>query len=135
VRVFLDTNVLVSAYVARGLSADLMRLVLAEHDLVTAALQLAEFTRVLENKIGASAAEARRVATELSRFSGPAPPEPHPAITTDPDDAWILAASVSADADLLVSGDAHVLAAAKRVKRPRIVSVREAWTTLRATRP
>lgn len=34
-RVFLDTNVLVSAFATRGLCADLMRHVLAEHDLIT----------------------------------------------------------------------------------------------------
>jgi len=32
VRVFFDTNVLVSAFATRGLSADLLRLVLTEHD-------------------------------------------------------------------------------------------------------
>jgi hypothetical protein len=35
VKVFLDTNVLVSAFAARGLCADLLRDVLARHDLVT----------------------------------------------------------------------------------------------------
>jgi hypothetical protein len=34
VRVFFDTNVLVSAFLARGLCADLLRLVLTEHTLV-----------------------------------------------------------------------------------------------------
>jgi uncharacterized protein len=34
VRVFLDTNVLVSAFATRGLCADLLELVLLEHDLV-----------------------------------------------------------------------------------------------------
>ena len=35
VRVFFDTNVLVSAFLARGLCADLLRLVLREHSLLT----------------------------------------------------------------------------------------------------
>jgi hypothetical protein len=34
VKVFLDTNVLVSGFAARGLCADVMRLVLAEHELI-----------------------------------------------------------------------------------------------------
>ena len=34
-RVFFDTNVLVSDFLARGLCADLLRLVLAEHTLVS----------------------------------------------------------------------------------------------------
>jgi predicted nucleic acid-binding protein len=38
VRVFLDTNVLVSAFAARGLCADTLELVLLEHELVGEAL-------------------------------------------------------------------------------------------------
>jgi predicted nucleic acid-binding protein len=40
VRVFFDTNVLVSAFLARGLCADLLRLVLTEHTLVTSEVVL-----------------------------------------------------------------------------------------------
>jgi predicted nucleic acid-binding protein len=45
VRVFLDTNVLVSAFASRGLCADLLELVLLEHDLVSGQTVLREFTR------------------------------------------------------------------------------------------
>ena len=46
-RVFFDTNVLVSAFLARGLCADLLRLVLTEHTLVTSEVVLAELSDVL----------------------------------------------------------------------------------------
>ena len=46
-RVFFDTNVLVSAFLARGLCADLLRLVLSEHTLVCSELVLAELSAVL----------------------------------------------------------------------------------------
>ena len=49
-RVFFDTNVLVSAYTARGLSADLFRLVLTEHELLTGEVNLLEFRRVLGHR-------------------------------------------------------------------------------------
>ncbi len=39
-KVFLDTNVLVSAFTTRGLSADLFRLVVAEHELLTGEVNL-----------------------------------------------------------------------------------------------
>jgi len=35
VKVFLDTNILVSGVATRGLCADVIRLVLAEHELIT----------------------------------------------------------------------------------------------------
>jgi len=47
VRVFLDTNVLVSAFATRGVCADLVRFVLAEHTLVTSEVVLRELRRVL----------------------------------------------------------------------------------------
>jgi predicted nucleic acid-binding protein len=50
VLVFFDTNVLVSAFLARGLCADLLRLVLTEHILVTSEVVLAELRDVLSRK-------------------------------------------------------------------------------------
>jgi uncharacterized protein len=51
VKVFLDTNVLVSGFATRGLCADVIRLVLAEHELITADVVLTELKRVLKHKI------------------------------------------------------------------------------------
>lgn len=49
-RVFFDTNVLVSAFLARGLCAVLLRLVLTEYTLVTSEVVLAELSDVLSRK-------------------------------------------------------------------------------------
>lgn len=49
-KVFLDTNVLVSAFMARGLCADLFRYVLAEHEVLTGEVNLVEFRRILRHK-------------------------------------------------------------------------------------
>ena len=50
-RVFLDTNVLVSAFATRGLCADVVRYVLAEHELIVGAVVLEELRRVLRTKM------------------------------------------------------------------------------------
>ena len=50
-RVFLDTNVLVSAFATRGLSADLFEMVLLEHELVTGKRVLQELQKALRTKI------------------------------------------------------------------------------------
>jgi hypothetical protein len=47
VRVFLDTNVLAAAFTTRGLCADLVRSVLAEHQLITGEVILGELNDVL----------------------------------------------------------------------------------------
>ena len=46
-KVFLDTNVLVSGLATRGLCADVIRLVLAEHELIAGEVALKEVERVL----------------------------------------------------------------------------------------
>jgi predicted nucleic acid-binding protein len=46
-RVCLDTNVLVAAVATRGLAADVLRLTLAEHDLLVPEVVLTELRRVL----------------------------------------------------------------------------------------
>ena len=51
-RVFVDTNVLVAAYATRGLCADLLRLILAQHELVVSRQVLDELERALRDKIG-----------------------------------------------------------------------------------
>ena len=51
-RVFLDTNVLVSAFATRGICADVLCVVLAEHTLVTGEVVLRELRRVRRTRIG-----------------------------------------------------------------------------------
>ena len=50
-RIALDTNVLVSAFATRGLSADVLNLTLVNHQLVLGEAVLGEFTRILRTKL------------------------------------------------------------------------------------
>lgn len=56
-RVLLDTNVLISAFAARGLCADQMRWLRAEHDVRTGEVNLVELRRVLTKRFKATAAQ------------------------------------------------------------------------------
>lgn len=49
-KVFLDTNVLVSGFAMRGLSADVVRLVMADHELLTGEVVINEVLRTLYEK-------------------------------------------------------------------------------------
>ena len=64
-KVFLDTNVLVSGFATRGLCADVIRLVLAEHELLTAEVVLDEVRRVLLRKIRPIACTTRVAVCEI----------------------------------------------------------------------
>ena len=50
-KVFLDTNVLVSSFITRGLCADIFRIILSEHDLLLCTYVLTELEDVLKKKI------------------------------------------------------------------------------------
>jgi len=134
VKVFLDTNVLISAFAARGLCADLMRLLLAEHEVLTGEVNLTELRRVLVQRFKAPKAQADLV-EDLLRDQTVVP---KPAVllslkVRDPDDAWVLASAVSGAAELLVTGDQDLLVLADRAPLP-ILTPREAWERLRGER-
>jgi len=131
VRVFLDTNVLVGAFVTRGLCADLLELVLTEHDLIVGETVLVELRRVLSEKLAAETSLVHRTEQLLRRQ----PVVPHPAAhlslgLRDPDDEWIVASAVAGQADVLVTGDADLLEAREDMPLP-VLSPREAWQFIR----
>ena len=109
-RVSLDTNVLVSAFTTRGICADVLAVVLAEHQLVLGEKVLAELKRVLRKKMGMPAEEVteaeaflRQEAAVVSKGSELL------AEVRDPDDAEVLAQAIEGLADVLVTGDRDLL--------------------------
>ena len=130
-RIYLDTNVLVSAYTARGICADLVRHILAEHELLTGEVNLVELRRVLKERFRAPSAQLESVEAELREQTiVPKPTEPPSIPVRDPDDAWVLASAIGAGAQMLVTGDQDLLAAAPRSPIP-IVDPRGCWELLR----
>ena len=133
-KVFLDTNVLVSAVATRGLAADVLRLIVAQHELLTGAVNLAELQRVLRDKLHAPA----RTVRELEAFLRTHTIVPKPAVVLDipvrdPDDRWVLASAVAGAADVLVTGDRDLLDLAGRAPLP-IVDPRGFWELIHRPR-
>lgn len=127
-RVFLDTNVLVSAYATRGLCAEVLRLVLAEHELVVGEVVLEELERVLGEKIGLPAPDVAAILSFLREH----PVQPRPASVgevdvRDPDDAWVLASAVEAKAEVLVTGDPDLLDLGPTAEGLRVTNPRGFW--------
>ncbi|MHB1861421.1 MAG: putative toxin-antitoxin system toxin component, PIN family [Gemmatimonadaceae bacterium] len=130
-KVFLDTNVLVSAYTARGLCADLLRQILAEHELLTGEVNLAELQRVLRDRLHAPPVLVAAVEAELrDNTIVPKPAQPSAVLIRDPDDRWVLASAVAGAADMLVTGDQDLLTVANQAPLP-IVDPRGCWDRLR----
>ena len=131
-KVFLDTNVLVSGFATRGLCADVVREVLASHHLVISSQLLSELSRVLQHKIGLPADFVAEIVDMLKQDAHMSNPTHLPAVALlDTSDLPILSSAVNAKADLLVTGDKELLALG-RVESLEIVSPRGFWKRLKA---
>ena len=129
-RIFLDTNVLVSAFATRGLCADVFEAVLLEHQLITGDRVLVELRRTLRAKLKLPVTRCeeilvylREAASTYVRSSSPAPAR------VDADDAAVLGEALSGHAEVFVTGDAAVLRLGE-LGAMRIMSPRNFWTIL-----
>jgi putative PIN family toxin of toxin-antitoxin system len=132
VRLFLDTNVLVSAFAARGLSADLFELVRVKHEFVTGRAVLVEFERALRLKIKFPAAHCEEIVAYVSSEAALVVDSALAAnCAADDDDRRVLGEALAGQADAFVTGDA-ALVALKKVGAMRILTPRQLWEALRA---
>ena len=131
-KVFLDTNVLASAVATRGLCADVFREVLSSHELIISKSLLKELRRVLQRKLGVPASLISEFINMLQQDTMLADSSDLPDVKIkDKDDLIILAAALSGDADLFVTGDKELLSL-KKAENMEIVSPRSFWEKLKA---
>jgi putative PIN family toxin of toxin-antitoxin system len=111
-RVVPDTNVLVSAIVFGGPPARLVELAAEGYlVLVLSPPVIDELRAVLRRKFGFSDAAAYQAETLLRRIGVVVEPQREIAIIReDPEDNRVLEAALAGNADVIVSGDRHLLA-------------------------
>lgn len=129
-RVVLDTNVLMSAFISpEGTTARVLKLWLnGEFDIVTSEWQIGEFRRISHyehiqprinsNEVGTFVNDLRKSALMPERL-------PTVDLSPDPDDNHILAAALAGGAQYLVTGDKPDLLSLEKVQGVRILTVRE----------
>ncbi len=130
-RIFLDTNVLVSAFATRGLCEDVFREVLTFHQLLTSRAVIAEFQRVLLVKLGAP----NKLVDEMLSFlhtnaevlSGSLNLD---LAINDASDVQIVSDAASGASDVLVTGDKELLGLGE-VGEMKILSPRQFWEIVR----
>ncbi len=131
-RVCLDTNVLVSAFATRGLSADVLNLILAEHQFVVGETVLSELERILAQKLKVPAETVEETLAFLQTQAvvvSHAPPLGFK--IRDEDDEPVLAEAIEGLTEVLVTGDKDLLVVA--AKAPiRILTPRGFWDEIRA---
>ncbi len=130
-KIFADTNVLVSAFTARGLCAELLEVILADHLLMTGEIVLQELHRVLVEKLKVPESKASEVLQFLRKHHiEPIPDEPTGIEIRDEDDRWVLESAIRAKADILVTGDKDLLDISPKVTQLKIISPRGFWELL-----
>lgn len=127
-KVFLDTNVLVSAFATRGLCSDLLRLVLATHELVLGEVVLEEMSRALRTKLRVADPIVHSIETLLRSFHvEPTPKEAPPVSVRDASDRRVLVSALKTGAEVLITGDDDLLTIAGQVSGIRILDPRSFW--------
>lgn len=135
-RVFLDTNVLASAFGTRGLCADVLQLVVSEHVLVTGEVVIEELSRALSRKFGMRADIVKGYEKFLRGFHVELRPRQLPNLNlSERSDLMVVGSAINAKAEILITGDREILNLKKKPEGLRIVSPREFWNlTARTTR-
>ena len=131
-RVVLDTNVLVSAIISDGKSRELLRRGIAnQFSIITSDLILKELVSVLNRpKFKATREEINRIISALMKSAEIVVVKSKlEAVKQDPKDNIIIETAYDGKADIIVSGDKHLLAL-KKFEGIKIVSVEETLGTL-----
>jgi putative PIN family toxin of toxin-antitoxin system len=111
-RVVLDTNILISAFIFPGGPPEaVFRAVLdGRVEVVTSPPLLAELGRVLVDKFGWAPPLGAEVVAQVARVAIVVRPEERvEVLLDDPDDDRVLEAAATGEADAIVSGDRHLL--------------------------
>lgn len=126
-KVFLDTNVVVSALATRGLCADLYERLLTEHEVVIGEPVVMEVLDILRRKFRANRELLIKVEAELRLLRVIPAQDVAPTLPIrDVDDPWIIACALQANVDCFVTGDAELLALGSVDNLP-IISPRVCW--------
>ena len=135
-RLVLDTNVVASGLLWNGAPAQLLDAARADEvELFSSRVLLAELTRILRRAKFAKALAASGLSLEelvlgyAELVTLVTPANIPPTILRDPDDDHVLACTVAANAELVVSGDRDLLEI-KTFREIRIVGAAEAVTLI-----
>ncbi len=130
-RIFLDTNVLASAFATRGLCEDVLKETLLNHEIVISAPLLNELERVLTKKFKVPVSTVKDTISFLKEDAVIAKlPGKMIIPVKDKDDVLILSSAMEGKADIFVTGDRELLNL-KRLDDMQIISPREFWDMTR----
>ena len=134
-RVFLDANVLVTAFASRGLCTDLLEVVLLGQELVLGLHVLREVSKALRGKVKLPAHRAAEIVEFLSGEAVEVVDDSEPSgARVDADDALVLGEAIAGRSEIFVTGDSALLKLGS-IPKLDVVSPRRFWERLHAAAP
>ena len=119
-RIVLDTNVLIAAFITHGVCSDVLEHCVRQHALLTSGFILDEFREHLVSKFEYGIEEAEEAVKLLrSTMQVVVPADLGAAVCRDADDDMILGTAVAGNATCIVTGDDDLLV----VKRFRAIDI------------
>ena len=126
-RVLLDTNVLIAAFISKGVCHELFLHVCDQHNLILSEYILQELKNNLRNKFHYSEHEVQQTINLVKeRAEIVSPKEIFAYPIRDPNDQPILAAAVTGGCHCLITGDKDLLEA-PAIKKMPILSPNQFW--------
>jgi putative PIN family toxin of toxin-antitoxin system len=127
-RLVLDANVLIAAFVARGVCAELLEFCVREHEVVTSEAVLEEVRRNLVGKVKVTALQADQTVRLLrTRLEVVEPVALEAPACRDPDDDVVLGTAIAGRCVAIVTGDRDLLDLVTH-RHIAIVSPRGFWS-------
>lgn len=109
-RLILDTNVLIAAFVSRGVCHSLLEHAQQAHTLISSPVLLAEFEDKLAHKFKVPSDRVARAGALIRNASELIEPSALvPGVCRDPDNDWVLATAVQGNCRCIVTGDKDLL--------------------------
>ncbi len=113
-RIVFDTNVLLAAFIARGVCHVLFEHCIRQHELVTSDFIIAELREKLTGKFKYTSEEAEEVVTLLLvKMEIVVPTELAYGICRDPEDDYVIATVMAGNCTCIVTGDKDLLVLAR----------------------
>lgn len=109
-RIVLDTNVLIAAFISRGVCAELLEHCIRQHQIVASGWILREYRGILREKFHYPASEVREAVAHLrTRLETVTPTKLPERVCRDPDDDPVLGTALAGGCQCIVTGDEDLL--------------------------
>jgi len=109
-KITLDTNILIAAFISRGVCSDLFEYCIRQHEVFTSQYILKEFTTQLNEKFKVSRTEVSEAKKLLrSRMQAVIPLKLPKSLCRDPNDVPILGTALASKSQCLITGDKDLL--------------------------